>query len=389
MKFVIFHGAFGSPDANWFPQLKENLEHFGQEVIVPKFPIEDWSELTKTGPDSKVNKQTLENWLAEFSKEIEAFKPTDKLCFVGHSLGPLFILHLINKFNLQLDSAIFVSPFLDKLNGPWQIDKVNESFYKTDFDFLKLKKLIPVSYVLYSDNDPYVKTQHSLLFAKALESSVIFVKRAGHMNSEVNLNEFPLVLDLCLSRIDLSLYQRYLMHHQRLSAQGYIVKAQNTGVLKLRPEEVIEEGKFHFRNLSRIGFCTLFTRLSDFWDPTSEYMEAARSAARRIKDFTRVLIVDKAEDLHNTNLNKQVELDLAAGIKIFVCRYADIRSITPEPDFGIWDEDYVCIVRSTDGKVSEVELNNRHEAITEAKEWKHAILGLAKEIKNLQDLKKL
>ena len=57
MKFVIFHGAFGSPEGNWFPQLKEKLELFGQEVIAPQFPIDDWERFTKAGPSTKPQKQ--------------------------------------------------------------------------------------------------------------------------------------------------------------------------------------------------------------------------------------------------------------------------------------------------------------------------------------------
>ena len=161
MKFVLFHGAFGSSEDNWFPELKEKLGALGQEVVVPQFPVENWDETTKLGIKSLHNNQTLENWLKTFAGVYKTFIKGEKLCFVGHSLGPLFILHVVDKYNLKLDSAIFVSPFLSKLGKSWQIDLVNQSFYKTDYDFAKLKKLIPVSYVLYSDNDPYVDRKHS------------------------------------------------------------------------------------------------------------------------------------------------------------------------------------------------------------------------------------
>ncbi len=206
MKFIIFHGSYGSPDGNWFPQLKKKLELLGQEVIVPRFPVDDWDEVTKKGPSQELKNQNLENWLKAFEDTRKKLKKDDKLCFVGHSLGPLFILHVVQKYNIKLDSAIFVSPFLRPLNKAWQIYLANKSFYNAVFDFEKLKKLIPVSYVLYSDNDPYVDEEYSKEFAQKLNSSLIFVKKAGHMNSEVNLNEFPLVLELCKTRLDLSLY---------------------------------------------------------------------------------------------------------------------------------------------------------------------------------------
>ena len=37
-KVVIIHGANGSPEENWFPWLKKELETKGIEVIIPQFP---------------------------------------------------------------------------------------------------------------------------------------------------------------------------------------------------------------------------------------------------------------------------------------------------------------------------------------------------------------
>src|SRR3989338_11564243 len=213
MQFVIIHGAFGGPEENWFPELGEKLESLGQKVVIPQFPVDEWDEVTKNGPKITSKNQTLHNWLNTFEKVLTDLNQKDKLCFVGHSLGPLFTLHALEKYNIQLDSAIFVSPFLSLPDDKyWQVHLVNKSFYRTDFDFTRLKRLIPLSYVLYSDNDPYVDKKYSLDFAKNLGSSPIQVLSAGHMNSEVNLNEFPLVLELCKSRLDLSLYQKYLYH---------------------------------------------------------------------------------------------------------------------------------------------------------------------------------
>ncbi len=208
MKFVVFHGSFGSPEDNWFPQLAENLESLGQKAIIPKFPVEDWQEITKKGTRFLPQKQNLTNWLKVFDQIRKEFEPVEKLCFIGHSLGPLFILHVVDKWDIKLDSAIFVSPFMEELKSQWQFDLVNRSFYKNDFDFAKLKKLIPTSYTLYSDNDPYVKEKLSIDFAKKLDSSLIKVNKGGHLNIEVNLNNFPLVLELCKTRLDLTLYQK-------------------------------------------------------------------------------------------------------------------------------------------------------------------------------------
>lgn len=383
MKFVLFHGAFGSPEGNWLPELKDKLESLGQEVVAPKFPVDNWDEITKNGPKKPAQNQSLASWMKVFEKVKDQFKPGEELCFVGHSLGPLFILHCVEKFNLKLDSAIFVSPFLDKLNRSWQIDHVNKSFYKTDFEFAQLKQLIPISYVLYSDDDPYVDKRHSLLFAHALESSPIFVRRAGHMNNEVNLNDFPLVLDLCISRLNLSLYQRYLALRDKLGLINY-VRTTKSSSIKLNLEEALAEGVFRFRNLEKGGFFTLFTKMLKYWDPRSLYMSDARNASRKGKKLTRVVIVDKMADFKNPSLKEQILLDFEAGIQVYLCRYAEIKDQVAVPDFGITDDSYVCLVPYNENieKVGEVELNSTSEVMKKALKWKEIILQKAVKITN-------
>lgn len=370
MKFVIFHGAFGSPEGNWFPQLREDLEALGQEVIVPGFP-------TPKG-------QTLAAWLAVFDKVRRSLKKGEKLCFIGHSLGPLFILHAVERFNIELDCAVFVSPFMTRRNNR-EYDEVNRTFYRKGFDFSKLKKLIPVSYTLYSNNDPYVPGRDSIAFAGRLGSSLIEVKRAGHMNSEVNLNEFPLVLELCKSRIELPLYQRYLAHRKALYAVGY-VKGRSEEVIYLKPDEVFDEGVFHFRNLQKSGFCTFYTGFNKFWDVHGKYYEEARKAARRVKNFTRIFIIDRLPDLNSELLRKQIGIDLKAGVNVYLCMFGNIRSLAPEPDFGIWDDSYLCVVRGRKGKVSGIKLSSRKKDIEEARRWGRIIMGKAEKINSLSDI---
>jgi len=376
MKFVIFHGAFGSSDGNWFPELKVRLEELGQEVLVPQFPVDKWNDITTMNETKYISKQSLSAWHEVFKAQVLPFiGKNEKVIFVGHSLGAVYILHAVEEFKLQLDSAIFVSAFLDKLGKDWQIDKVNESFYKTDFDFEDLKKRIPTSYVLYSDNDPYVDKQHAQLFSRALESSIIFVKRAGHMNMEVNVNELPLVFELCSTRLDLSLYQRYLKHRARYDA----VKKTSSGEIKSIKfpfEEVVDEGIFHFRNIKKRGFATFLTSY-DIWDKEEKYFEDARLAAKRIDDFKRVFVVESPNDFKREKLRNLIAKDIEAGIKVYLCPIESIRFDVPYLDFGIWDDEYVCIV--TYGKdhnfEGEVELNSQSEILEKSKGWEQLILS--------------
>ncbi len=203
MKFVIFHGTYGSSQGNWFPDLKKRLESIGQTVIVPQFPVENWNRITALGKKAEFKNQNLQNWLSHFEKNLlPEIKNSKELVFVGHSLSPVFILHAVTKFNIQLDSAIFVVPFLTLEEGTWQIHLANKTFYKTDFNFSKLKKLIPISYVLHSDDDPYVNSKYPLDFAAKMDSRVIVVKGAKHFNVDNKFFKFPLVFELCKTRLN-------------------------------------------------------------------------------------------------------------------------------------------------------------------------------------------
>ncbi|OGK21020.1 hypothetical protein A3C98_02380 [Candidatus Roizmanbacteria bacterium RIFCSPHIGHO2_02_FULL_37_15] len=382
MKFVIFHGSFGSPEGNWFPQLKEKLELLGQTVIVPQFPTEDWDSFTKAGPNTTAKKQNLENWLKFFQEKIlPQVKNGEKLCFIGHSLGPLFILHVVERFNLKLDCAIFVSPFFVNPAKVWQYDLVNTSFYKTDFDYEKLKRLIPASYVLYSDSDPYVNKNQSMLFAKSLDSSSILVRKAGHMNSEVNLNEFPLVFDLCTTRLDLNLYQKYLAHLSDKHSSDY-VRSRYKMTIHMSPADVDSEGMFHFKNLKKYGFATFLSGAKK-WNPHSPYYYEGRVAAKRIGDISRIFLVEKLSDLKRAVLLEQIAEDIKGGIKVYLCMLNQVKKYGQEPDFGIWDYDYLCtIYYDKNRNMKEFVLDSRKPVIEKAKKWRNIILKKATRIFN-------
>lgn len=197
MLFVLFHGSYGNTQENWLPYLKKELEVLGQEVILEQYPVEDYDNVIKMGKGYKSPVQNLEKWTQKFS-EIYAskIKQQKEVICIGHSIAPVFMLEMVEKFAIPLKAAIFVSPFFI-LHDLWEFDAVNGSFYREDFNFEKLKLLIPKSYVLYGDNDPYVPSQQPKKFAKELGSEVIVVKNGGHLNTKAGFLEFPILLALC------------------------------------------------------------------------------------------------------------------------------------------------------------------------------------------------
>ncbi len=174
----IIHGAYGNPKENWFPWLKSELEELGCRVFVPKFPTP--------------KNQSLENWLKVFEKYKQGLN--ENSIVVGHSLGPAFLLNIIEALDKPIKAAFFVSGFLDLL-GNSDFDNINKSFIETSFDWQKIKQNCPKFFVFHSDNDPYVPVEQAEKLAKNLGVDVILVKNAGHFNEKAEYTKFDLILD--------------------------------------------------------------------------------------------------------------------------------------------------------------------------------------------------
>ena len=171
----IIHGAYGNPEENWFPWLKERLEKLNFEVFVPKFP-------------TPIN-QTLEKWLGVFEK-YEKYLNKDSIV-IGHSLGAAFLLNLLELRKIK--AAFFVAGVGGKVeNEFWEGMK---TFAWKKFNWYKIKNNCRSFSIYHSDNDPYIPLSHAEMLARNLSTSVSIIKNAGHLNEESGYKKFELLLD--------------------------------------------------------------------------------------------------------------------------------------------------------------------------------------------------
>lgn len=188
LKIFIVHGTGGNPEGNWFPWLKKELEKQRCKVFVPKLPT----------PQN----QNLNNWLAEFKKNGFYSLIDDESIIVGHSLGPAFILSLLENLELAkpIRACFFVSGFLGLLNNK-EFDELNKTFTTKEFNWNTIKRNCNKFYVINSDNDPYVPLHKGKELAKKLGTNLIILKNAGHINKESGHTKFDLLLDLIKKEI--------------------------------------------------------------------------------------------------------------------------------------------------------------------------------------------
>ncbi len=175
---IIIHGTGSNPNGNWFPWLKSELEKLGHRVFVPKFPT----------PDN----QSLENWLKTF-ENYEQYLDENSIV-VGHSLGPAFLLSVIEKFERPIKCAFFIAGFIGLL-GNSEYDELNKTFTTRSFDWARIKKNCKKFFVINSDNDPYVPLERGEELAKNLNAELIIVKNAGHINKKSGYTEFEFLLE--------------------------------------------------------------------------------------------------------------------------------------------------------------------------------------------------
>ena len=175
MNFIIIHGVYANPEANWFPWLKKELENLGYEVIVPKFP---------TPLD-----QSLESWLraiADYESKIN-----EKTVLIGHSLGAAFILDYLERTNKKIKATILVAGFHKLLSSSY--DEVNKTFVDKEFNWEKIKNSCGRFFVFASDNDKYIPLEISQELAENLNAEFKIIPNAGHINKESGYDAFPLL----------------------------------------------------------------------------------------------------------------------------------------------------------------------------------------------------
>jgi len=174
----IFHGTEGYPEENWFPWLKEQLEVKGHQVFVPQFP------------SPPVVPAKILEWF-EVLKDYQQFI-NENTILIGHSLGGIFTLRILERLNYSVKAAIFVGTPVGKrpiLNYDRDI-----SFSGFSFDWSNIKNKAKDFVVFQSDTDPYVSLGNGQELAKELGVELTFIPNAGHFNKKAGYIKFDELL---------------------------------------------------------------------------------------------------------------------------------------------------------------------------------------------------
>jgi uncharacterized protein len=179
----IIHGWDATPDSDWYPWLKQELERKGFDVQVPAMPDTEAPEINK--------------WLDRLIKVMG--QPDEKTFFIGHSIGCQTILrYLSSLFDVHVGGVICVAPWFSLQDladdEEWTVAK---PWLETPLNYHKARHATTKLTAIFSDNDPFVPLEaNRKIFRDKLGAQVIVQHNKGHFRAEDDVREIPLILDL-------------------------------------------------------------------------------------------------------------------------------------------------------------------------------------------------
>ena len=174
----IIHWTGWSPEGNWFPWMKAQLEEKGYEVYIPKL-------LTPEG-------QSLESWTEAFS-EYELYI-NEETIFIAHSAGPAFVLSSLERLDTRISACYFAAGFLGLINIP-DFDVLNTTITNRDCNWEKIHENCKNFYMCHGSDDPYVPLENAKMLSNKLGVEIDMIEWWGHLNSESGYSEFEYLLE--------------------------------------------------------------------------------------------------------------------------------------------------------------------------------------------------
>ena len=177
-RVFLVHGWGGSPEANWFPWLKKELESKGFEVRSLKMPNTD--------------NPTIPEWVSFLKKE--AGKPNKDTFFVGCSIGCQTIMRYLQDISGEVGGVLFVAGWFTLKGLETEEEKqIAKPWFASPINLAAVKKVAPKITAIFSTDDPFVPLSDTKKFERELNAKIIIEKDKGHFDEErydIILKEF-------------------------------------------------------------------------------------------------------------------------------------------------------------------------------------------------------
>lgn len=178
-RVFIIHGWGGDHESDWLPWLKSELEKLGYKVFVPDMPN------TET--------PVIEKWVNHLRDLVGT--PDKDTYFIGHSIGCQTILRYLETVSTPAGGTIFVAGWLDLEDLDGEEQKVAGPWITTPIDLAKVKRVLPQSTLIISDNDPFGAFEKNKKKFAELGSKIVVLHEAGHISGDYGYTKLPEALE--------------------------------------------------------------------------------------------------------------------------------------------------------------------------------------------------
>jgi len=174
--FVLLHGYTGSPDTNFFPWLKKELEDRGYKVSAPTLPNTN---------NPKIKEQV--------DYVIKNCRFDENTVLLGHSLGSVIALKVIEQLNKPIKKLILAAGFIE----PNTKDRPYVKTFDWKFNLEKIKKNARQIIIFKDKNDKAIRKEAAIKLKNAIGGTIIeFEAQEQHICGEKELE----VLNSCLEK---------------------------------------------------------------------------------------------------------------------------------------------------------------------------------------------
>jgi uncharacterized protein len=173
MRIILIHGFNSSPEMNFHPWLKEELEGLGFEVVAPKLPLSTKDELDLPGI------------IEEMKSQVGYLKNDDIM--LGHSLGAFVVLQYLEAVEMTETPRAVVL-----VAAPWKVQRAAlRGLFIADLDADVLMWKAREFVVVHSKDDELVPFEHGQKLASHLKAKLVEAENDGHYMEE----QYPILLE--------------------------------------------------------------------------------------------------------------------------------------------------------------------------------------------------
>lgn len=182
-RIFIIHRWEETPEGDWYPWVKNQLEQKGYHVIVPEMPDTDSPK--------------IDTWVSKLSDTVGKLEHTDS--FITHSIGAQTVLRYLESQDEKCDKVIMIAPWLELIPESLDDDEkeIARPWIETPIDFTKVNGKANSIIGIFSDNDEYVNyVENQKLFNEKLQYQGVLENGKGHFTKEEGVTELPMVINL-------------------------------------------------------------------------------------------------------------------------------------------------------------------------------------------------